>query len=318
MITIILKQAGADPILEIDNDSRIEFKLEESQVLIRNHASALNPIDWKTAQGGGLYSHMQSEAPVVLGWDAAGEVLQVGKEVKHLNVGDRVFGMVGFPLPGRTLASHVVAQAEHLAVLSSTVTYSEGAASGLAALTAYQALYTHGKLQQGMHVLIHAGAGGVGHFAIQMAHASGARVTTTCSAHSAAFVQSLGASKAIDYTMQDFETHCAPVDIVVDGVGYGYIEKSLRVLKPEGTLVTLPSVSSHLMEPLLKTYHSRGVHFRVSPSAAALNQIAKWLENKTIKPYIEKIYRPYQIHEAMKHLSTGHAKGKLVIDWEDQ
>jgi NADPH:quinone reductase-like Zn-dependent oxidoreductase len=176
-----------------------------SEVLIEVHAISINPVDIKTRKGGALYAKLKQDEPVILGWDVSGVVTSVGSDVQKFKVGDAVFGMINFPGHGKAYSEFVTAPVDHLALKPGNCTHEHAAATCLAALTAWQVLVHEARIQKGQHLLMHAAAGGVGHFAIQIAKHFGAKVSGTASAVNADYLKSLGVDLVIDYTKERFE-----------------------------------------------------------------------------------------------------------------
>jgi NADPH:quinone reductase-like Zn-dependent oxidoreductase len=219
--------------------------ITENEVLVKVSAISINPVDVKTFEGSGSAKKIL-ERPVILGWDIAGTVTE--SQSALFEVGDEVFGMIRFPESGKAYAEYVSAPADQLALKPSNVTFEEAAATTLAALTAWQNLTEHYKVEKGQKVLIHAGAGGVGHFAIQIAKYFEAYVYTTASAENIDFVKSLGADESIDHNAVAFEENLREIDFVLNSLSDETSEKSLKVLKPGGTLI---SIASEVSEEVL-------------------------------------------------------------------
>lgn len=205
------------------------------QVLVKVGAAGVNPVD--TYIRAGAFPAL-GEPPFTLGWDVAGTVEQVGEGVARFAAGDDVYGLLTFPGTGGGYAEYAVVNESDLARKPSGLTVEEAGAVPLVALTAWQALVGRGGVSAGQRVLIHAAAGGVGHVAVQIAKARGAYVIGTASAAKHDFVRSLGADEVIDYRHQDF-TEIEPVDVVFDLIGGEYAERSAKVLKPGGVLVSI-------------------------------------------------------------------------------
>lgn len=217
MKAIILKEAGGPENLVMQ-----EVPLPvpgKDEVLVKVKTISINPVDIKTRKGLSLYNDLKKDGLVILGWDIAGEVVQAGEDVTTLEEGDQVFGMINFPGHGRAYAEYVTAPANHLAEKPDLISTQEAAAGTLAALTAWQVLLDETKLQAGEKILIHAAAGGVGHFAVQIAKYLGAFVIGTASEANYDFVKELGADDFVDYTKEKFEDIVKDVDVVFDTVG---------------------------------------------------------------------------------------------------
>jgi len=229
MEAMTLRQYGGPDVLQLE-DLPVPVPLAgEVRVQVHAvHAVGINPVDTKRRQGGPY-----TDFPVVLGWDVSGVVDVLGEGVTDLELGDAVYGMIRFPAEGRTYAEYVTAPTAHLARKPETLSHVEAAATTLAPLTALQVLERM-NLHSGQTVLIHAGAGGVGHFAVQLAHARGARVIATASENNREFVLSLGADEVIDYRVRPFEQQVSGVDAVFDTVGGDTFVRSFEVVRPGG------------------------------------------------------------------------------------
>src|SRR3954468_15509963 len=228
MKAIILREAGGPENLVVTDIPVPSVK--EGEVLVKVKAISINPVDIKTRKGLSFYNKLREDGPVILGWDIAGEVVEVGPGVTTLEEGDEVFGMVNFPGNGSAYAEYVTAPANHLAERAELVTAQEAVAGTLAALTAWQVLIDQANVQPGERVLIHAAAGGVGHYAVQIAKYLGAFVIGTASDANYDFVKELGADEFIDYTQGPFEDAINDIDVVFDTVGGANPLRSLKVL----------------------------------------------------------------------------------------
>ncbi|MES1950267.1 alcohol dehydrogenase zinc-binding domain-containing protein [Salinisphaera sp. S4-8] len=284
------------------------------EVLIKTAAVSVNPVDVKTRQGEALASQLEHALPLILGWDVAGEVVAVGDDVKHLNEGDAVFGMIRFPLPPNGYAQYVTAPADELAVIPAGVSYEAAAASTLAALTAWQAFTHFGQLKAGDRVLIHAASGGVGHFAVQMAKHLGAYVIATSSAKNKAFVESLGADEHIDYKTQRFEDEIGDIDFCLETQGGPQFQRSVSVMRDGGTIINLPS---GLVESDREAAEAKGLvvnyFMHVFPSGENMREIAAMLADGALVPNIAARYALEDTAAAYEHIESGRTVGKVVI-----
>ncbi|MEP0212247.1 MAG: NADP-dependent oxidoreductase [Cellulophaga sp.] len=311
MKAVLLKQAGGPENLYVDNIDKPSIK--ENEVLVAVKAISLNPADVKPKYNDEMLGMMYGEErPIILGWDIAGTVTEVGTAVTNFKVGDNVFGMVNFPGVGNAYAEFVAAPETHLAVMPSNVSFTEAAATTLAALTALQIL--SGKINKGNKVLIQAGSGGVGHFAIQIAKAMGAYVITTASAKNKDFVMSIGADEAIDYHTQNFEDILTDLDFVLDTQGGKVLENSVDVLRKGGTVITTvaPDLSDKkkaLAEKENKTVSNILVH----SSDQDMNTLKGMLENREIKPHIYKTFPFEKMADAHTEVEKGRTVGKVVV-----
>lgn len=301
MKTIAIKKFGsADELIEMEMDSPT---IHEDQVLIEVYAFSINPVDWKRRAG-----HMGGKLPMILGGDVAGVVAKAGKDVTHLKVGDRVFANAS-----RTYSEYVKARASVTVKIPDNLSFAEAAAVPLAGQTAWEALIEQGHLKKGDKVLVHAGAGGVGSLAIQIAKHFGAAVASTASEQNKNFLTSLGVDHFIDYKKEDFEQTLDDMDLVLDPIGGETQEKSLHVLKKGGRLVSL------VQEPdngILKELGVTGAVFSMSPTGERLHQIAELLKNEDIKPLVTQIYSFTEdgVRKAHEQSESGHTRGKIVIE----
>ena len=277
-------------------------------VLIEVHAASVNPVD-SFVQAGYLKEMMPITFPFTMGFDVSGVVVEVGEQVSKFKKGDEVFSRPNGMQAG-TIAEYAVIKAEELAIKPSNISHQEAASIPLVGLTAWQAIVTKGNLQKGQKILIHAGSGGVGTLAIQMAKHLGAEVATTTSAKNFGLVKNLGADVVIDYKTQKFEEELSDYDLVLDMMGGETLEKSFKVLKKGGCLV---SIKGQDTQGLAEQY---GVHFEAFfmwPSGEMLSQLAQLIRDGVLKPVIDRAYPIDQTQEAYDYLQTGRAKGKVVI-----
>ena len=311
MKAIILKEAGGPENLVVTDLPVPEPKKDE--VLVKVKAISVNPVDIKTRKGLSLYNELKNDAPVILGWDIAGEVVQTGEDVTSLEEGDEVFGMINFPGHGKAYAEYVTAPANHLAEKPALISIQEAAAGTLAALTAWQVLLDETKLQAGEKILIHAAAGGVGHFAVQIAKYLGAFVIGTASEANYDFVKELGADDFVDYTKEKFEEIVKDVDVVFDTVGGDNPMRSLQVLKEGGRLVC---IAGGITDELVKNAEARKIkawRHMVHSNGDDMEQIAELMEAGTIKASIFKEYAFEEMAEAHKQIETGKTRGKIIV-----
>ena len=285
----------------------------ENEVLIETKAISINPVDFKVRGSEDVLSMIVgNERPVILGWDIAGKVTAVGDNVKQFEPGDTVFGMVNFPGHGKCYAEYVAAPASHVARIPENTSFEEAAASTLAALTALQVLQP--RVKKGDHVLIHAGSGGVGHFAIQIAKHLGAHVVTTSSAKNREFVMSLGADEHIAYREQKFDEAVSDIDFVLDGMGGEVLANSLQVLKDGARLVSLPT--PEFPAAVLDTARQRNIDVSfvmVQSSSTDMNTLKEMLEAGELKPHVSRVFGFEEIAEAHLHLESGRTVGKVIV-----
>ncbi|NUK04407.1 NADP-dependent oxidoreductase [Streptomyces lunaelactis] len=286
-----------------------------TEVLVRVHAAGINPVDWKTRGGGGM-AGVLGEPPLTLGWDVSGVVEETGFGVTTLKPGDEVYGMPWFPRAAGGYAEYVTAPARQFARKPESLSHEQAAAVPLAALTAWQALVDTADVRPGQRVLIHAAAGGVGHFAVQFAKHLGAHVTGTASGARHDWLTALGADELIDYTTVRFEDTAKDIDVVIDLVGDGHDNtstRSLDVLRPGGLIVAIPGGVS---PELLQEAQSRGLRtsaFLVEPDGPALTRIAELIDAGEVSVEVEEVFPLEQAAQAHTRGENGRTRGKLVL-----
>ena len=284
--------------------------ISASQVLIKVKAAGVNPVDFHI-RNGMLEDSGTHELPLVLGWDAAGIVSEVGQHVTDFKLGDEVY--VYSPLTEQGAhAEYLAVDANFVAHKPASLSFIQSAAVPLAALTALQALTTHGELQKGQQVLIHNASGGVGSFAVQIAKHMGAYVIATGSLAKKDFIMGLGADEFIDYKQDDFEQHVSDMDLVFAAVGgNNIVERSLVVIKTNGRLISL------LDEIDEKKAQSQNIHYArmvVEPSKTGLNTIANMLESNQLQVTIDSVFSLDDAKKAMVKSESARATGKIVIE----
>jgi NADPH:quinone reductase-like Zn-dependent oxidoreductase len=311
MKAIILKGfGGVENLVEADIPMT---EISDNEVIVKIKAIGINPIDIKTRRGKGLAGALKEIDPIILGWDISGIIVQTGENITSFKQGDEVFGMINFPGHGKAYAEYVAAPVTHLALKPSVISHEEAAAASLAALTAWQVLKYKAKIKNGDKVLIHSAAGGVGHYAVQMAKYLGASVAGTASGTNKDFVLSLGADKHIDYEKQNFEDLLHDFDFVLDSIGGEYTDRSYNVLKPGGTIICIPSGTSEDITQKAGEKGLNGYHFRVQSNGDNMKEIADLLEKRIVKSFISKIFAFGEIQSAHKQIETGKTRGKIVV-----
>ena len=312
MKAYVLKETGGVEKLVLSEIERPEIKADE--VLVETRAISINPVDVKVRQAEEVLTLIlgTEDRPVILGWDIAGTVAAVGEGVSGLEVGNKVFGMVNFPGQGRAYAEYVASPADHLAIVPESVTFEDAAATTLAALTALQVLQP--RVTQGDRILIHAGSGGVGHFAIQIGKGLGAYVISTSSAKNRDFVMSLGADEHIDYRAQEFEEVLSDIDFVLDGMGGKILEKSLKVVKDGGNIVSLPT--HQFPADLQSEADQRKVKLEfvlVQSSGEDMNTLRSMFLAGQLKPHVSKTFSFENMADAHLQIESGRTVGKIVV-----
>jgi len=285
-----------------------------AEVMVNMAFAGVNPIDAKTRAGLGWAAQEHRDSlPWTPGYDASGEVLAVGSGVKHLQVGDRVAGLIGFPLRGGCYSELIVAPEAQWHKLPAAVTLEAAAALPLAGLTAWQALFEHGQLHSGDTVLITAGAGGVGHIAVQLAHQAGARVITTASSHNHAWLLQLGADQVLDYHHQEISKLVRGVDLVLDLVGGDTGAQALSCLKPEGRMITVPTVTA---EALSRQAAERGLTasgMLLKEDRQQLAALFERLADGTLKVAVAERFALADGSQAHLAIERGHTRGKILL-----
>ncbi|MDF5712237.1 MAG: NAD(P)-dependent alcohol dehydrogenase [Nostoc sp. S4] len=310
MKAVVIHRYGGVQVLQYEDVE--QPKIQPTQLLVKVRASSVNPIDWKIRQG--MLSLLTgSKFPKILGFDVAGDVVQVGSQVTRFQVGDAIYGSTSFPGGGY---AEFAAIPENLATLKPTnLSDEEAAAVPLAALTALQALRDCGNIQSGQAVLINGAAGGVGSFAVQIASALGAVVTGVSSSKNLDLVKSLGAERVIDYKQQDFTKDTTQYDIIFDAVGKRSLSQTKKVLKPNGVYITtLPSpetVVQSLLTALIPGQKAKLVFEK--PNAKDLIYLKELIEAGKIRAVIDRTYPLQELAAAHAYSETGRAVGKIAI-----
>jgi NADPH2:quinone reductase len=284
------------------------------EVLVKVKAAGINPVDYKTRSGKG-FAAKELHLPAILGWDIAGEVVSLGEGVSRFDRGDRIFGMSNFPQAGNAYAAYVVVHEDQFARIPAGVSNEVAAATPLAALTAWEALFDHGGLEAGQRVLIHAAAGGVGHIAVQLAKWKGAYVIGTASHRNHQLLNELGVDLPLDYNTQDFATLVQGVDVVIDGIGGDTTLRSLDILKPGGILVSLPSMYKDDPAVLAKAA-KKGVTVKwmsVKPSGERMEKLADLLAVGDLKVKVDQTFPLEEVSKAHEAVETHHVTGKVVL-----
>jgi len=289
---------------------------QKGEVLVRVVSAGVNPVDCMI-RAGELSEHIEHRFPLVPGWDLAGVVEDFGPGAGRFRKGDRVWACARKPMAQwGTYAEYVCVAEDALATMPTKLLFEEAASVPLAALAAWQCLFAEPAVAEGQTVLVHAAAGGVGHFAVQLAKHHGARVIGTGSAESQSFILGLGAQIGIDYTREDVREavrrHCPDgVDLLLDLRGGETLAASYEIVKSGGRLVSLAA------EPDPDAAASRGISACsrfVEPNGDQLESIARLFDRQVVKTHVQKIYPLNKAAEAHELLEQGHVKGKLVLN----
>ncbi|RUU00667.1 NADP-dependent oxidoreductase [Mesorhizobium sp. USDA-HM6] len=306
MRAVIQNSVGGPDVLFVAEEPNPSPK--DGEVLVRVKAAGINPVDG--AVRGGFYP-LLGEPPFILGWDISGTIEALGAGVSAFKVGDEVFGMPRFPKQAGAYAELAAAPADEIAIKPAGIDHAHAAALPLAGLTAWQGLVRHGRIQSGQRALIHAGAGGVGHLAVQIAKARGAYVVSTASPDKLDFVRSLGADEVVDYTKSDFVEKAGDFDLVLETVGGDHAEDSLKVLRNGGVLVSLLNVHD-TTKAKAKERNIRVERMSVVPDREGLVELAKLVDAKKLSPHVAKTFPLDQAGAAQAFLAT-RPIGKVVL-----
>lgn len=312
MQTIGMETFGGREVLKKLEIPKPDPKPDE--VLIKIKAAGVNPVDWKIREGL-LKERLPHEFPITLGWDAAGVIEAIGSEIKEYEKGDEVFAYARKEVVhDGTYGEYITLTPAHLAPKPKNLTFEEAAAVPLAALTAYQALFESIGLKKDEIILIHAGAGGVGGYAIQMAKEAGAQVITTASPNHHNYVKELGADWVIDYNREDFserirQKYVDGIPACFDTVGEATQIKSCQVLEAGGRLTSILAIQ----EPVQKNTAIRVGYVFVRPEPAHLKMIGEKIEAGKLKVHLAATYPVAQAAQAHELIEGRHVAGKIVL-----
>lgn len=289
--------------------------LSDDEILIEVKAAAINPVDWKIREGY-LQKAIPYQLPLILGWDVAGIVKEVGASVDAFKAGDKVYSRPDINLNG-SYADEIVVKKHLVSHMPKNIGFAEAASIPLVGITAWQALIDYANLKEGQKVLIHAGSGGIGTIAIQLAKSIGAFVATTTSTNNIEFVKGLGADCVIDYNSTDFSMILKEYDVVFDTLGGEILLNSYKILKPGGNLVTIfgsPDMEIPQSELAIHKKIKTSYVF-TDPNSRQLDILTQYIESNKIKPVVSRCF-PLTLEGVKEgHLlsHTERVKGKLVL-----
>ena len=302
------------------------------EILVKVHAVGLNPID-NAIPTGAFKAILKFKLPHTMGSDIAGEVIEVGSEVKRFKNGDAIFASV-FGLDTGALAEYVALPETTAALKPTTLDFVQAASIPMVGLTSWQALKIRAELKPDQKVFISAGSGGIGTFAIQLAKYLGAKVGTTTSTDNIDLVKRLGADEVIDYKKQEFENKLRSYDVALVTLKGKVLEKSLGILKPKGRVISLVGppdkafasargmnfvlrfVFGLLSSKIIRAARNRRIEYSflfVHPDGHQLSEIGKLMDQGIIQPVIDKVFLFHKSKEALSYLKQGRAKGKVVV-----
>ncbi|MEK3944880.1 NADP-dependent oxidoreductase [Paenibacillus sp. FSL H3-0310] len=329
MKAMIIKKYGNYPLQLADIPTPA---VGDYDVLAEIHAASINPIDFKVRDGK-VRTLLKYNMPLVLGNDFSGIVIQVGKNVKKFKIGDEIYGRPRKDRIG-TFAEYISVHEEDIALKPHNLSFEEAASIPLVGLTSYQALHDILQLTAGQKVLIQAGAGGVGTFAIQLAKAMGIYVATTTSDAGAELVKSLGADQIINYKTEAFDKISQNYDGVFDTIGGETLEKAFKTVKQGGQIVSvsgLPNarfgkeygagfIKTNIFRLITRKLSKLEAKYKVKysflfmkPSGSQLEIISELIESGQIKPVIDQVFPFVEAQKAMEYSESGRAKGKIIL-----
>lgn len=282
-----------------------------SELLVRVKAIGVNPIDGIVRSG---VFPLLGEPPFILGWDVSGVVEHVVPGTSRFTEGDEVFGMPFFPRPAGAYAELVAAPNRHFARKPAAISHAQAAALPMAGLTAWQSLVEVAQVGPGQRVLVHAGAGAVGHLAIQIAKSRGAYVITTARAAKHDFVREMGADEPVDYTAVDFAEAVSGVDVVLDLIGGEYADRSLATLRPGGLLVTAIDRMDAALAERTREAGFRFAGVSVEPDYVGLEGLAELVAKGELRPHVGRTLPMAEAAAAHELSETGRATGKIVLE----
>lgn len=306
MKAVVINEYGNESVLEYTDVTRPEPQADE--ILVKVHAAAVNPVDWKIRAGAG--ARFGLELPLILGGDIAGTIEEVGDGVKNFKPGAAVYGMTVSGGFSGGYAEYALAKARAIALKPESLTFAEAAAIPIGALTAWQCMFDLAPLRNGQRILITGASGGVGSMAVQLAKAKGAFVIGTASGKNEQFVRALGADEFVDYTKQNFAEVVKDVDVVLDTVGGDTQERAFQTLKKGGFLVT--SAGSPSAEKA-KEFGVEAAFVFCKPNAQQLAEINYLIAAGKLKIHLETVLPLTEVKKAHELSQSGRTRGKIVL-----
>ena len=303
MQAVRIHQYGGNEVVQIEAIRVPEP--EANEVLVRVHAAGVNPVDWFTREGS---LRALTAVPMTLGWDIAGEVVAVGTEISDVKVGEAVYGMA--LVRGGAFAEYATLKRQEVSAKPVSLDFVQAASIPLVAATAWQALFDAANISAGQRVLIHAAAGGVGTFAVQLAKERQAYVIGTASSSNENYVRELGADRFIDYRSTRFEDVVHNVDVVLDTIGGDTRERSYGVIKQGGLYI---SVVGDAPQEAAQRYSIRLQTIHVERNANHLEEITQLIDSGRLKTLVSHIFPLSDVRQALDLSHTGHVRGKIVL-----
>ncbi len=308
MKAMVMHEFGGPEVLKLEDVPVPE--IADGEVLVDVKAVGLNPIDYVARTNGGpMRNSLEQALPAILGWDIAGTVSETKSD--QFQAGDRIFALSKFPYVAGGYAEFAAVPAGEAVAMPANLSFEQAAAVPLAALTAWQALVQTADVQAGQSVLVHAAAGGVGHFAVQIAKHKGAYIIGTASARNTDFLKGLGIDEVVDYSSQNVAEVVSDVDIVLHALPPDLREGvSWPCLKESGLLLSL---LGPVPEEETAKYKTRAAQIGVRPNQAQLKEIAELLEDGTFKVTLDKTYPLEEVGAAHIQIAERHTRGKVVL-----
>jgi NADPH:quinone reductase-like Zn-dependent oxidoreductase len=304
MKAVIINEYGDESVLNLVDVERPEPKNDE--ILVKVHAAAVNPVDWKIRDGLGKMFGLQP--PMILGCEIAGTIEKIGNDVENFKIGDAVYGYIGSHTGG--YAEYAIAKADEIVIKPESLDFENAAAIAVATLTSQQAIFDFANLDSGQRILITGASGGVGSIAVQLAKAKGAFVIGTASGKNKEFVSSLGTDEFIDYTQNKFEEIIKDVDIVLDTVGGDTLERAFQTLKKGGFLVTTVQPPS---EEKAKEFGIKVAMVAALPNVKQLAETNRLIDAGQLKTQVANIFPLAEVKKAHQLSKSGRTRGKIIL-----
>lgn len=320
MKSIRIEEFGGPEVMKLVEVERPVPSADE--ILVKVYASGVNPADWVIRNGGNDFLRPILTLPLILGWDAAGTVEEMGSDVTGFKKGDAVYGVPNFPGDG-SYAEYCVAKAGQFALKPESLNFIEAAGVPLAALTAWTGIFELGKIQAGQRILITGASGGVGSFAVQFAKTKGAHVTGVASTQNLDYLKSLGADEVIDYKTQQFDELVHDVDVVFDAAPHRDNSERLKAVKvlKEGGILVSTNVDYPFDDEVTAAFEKKnlkGEQVVVQMRQDWLREIAQLIDSGKVKVTISKVYPLEQVADAHRESETWHVRGKLILEISKQ
>ena len=302
MKAVILKEKGSFDKVAVEDIEKPD--IADDELLVRIHAAGVNPVDWKTV------FHAYFSIPTIIGSDIAGVVEETGSQVKNFKRGDEIIGSLEWQKQG-AFAEYVATKEQYISLKPKSLSLTDAAGIPLAALTAWQGIFDHGKMKGGQKIVIHAASGGVGLFALQLAKWKGAYVIATSSERNIDFLLSLGADEVLDYTKYKLTDKVKNADLVLDSIVTPEVQlESFKALKPGGYYVAL---TASIREELVKDFNIYTKRFLFHSDPIQLKQITELIESGIVKVFIETSFPLTEARQALEYVHRGRTRGKVVL-----